>query len=177
MRCEWVKEFLRKGIALIGREGRTLSPSARGDGVGWGPPPLRGEGCPPGKGAWGSKNSESLSQERTEAIARASTVDKSMLAFDFWRHSNNKQSAGYRLRRPQGSFPLSSPPFTPSLHLPTPRHHPIDHQRLPDDARSSSCCLKLLLGAIARGCCSGHCATRLGVGSGSGGSRTGYRLI
>ena len=114
MRCEWVKEFLRKGIALIGREGRTLSPSGRG-GMGWGGalPPSGGRGCPPGKGAWGSKNSESLSQERTEAIARASTVDKSMLAFDFWRHSNNKQSAGYRLRRPQGSFPLSSPPFIP----------------------------------------------------------------
>ena len=130
--------------------------------MGWGGavPPSGGRGCPPGEGAWGSKNSESLSQERTEAIARASTVDKSMLAFDFWRHSNNKQSAGYRLRHPQGSFPLSSPPFTPSHHLPTPRHHPIDHQRLPDDARSSSCCLKLLLGAIARGCCSRHRATR-----------------
>ena len=44
-----------KGIALVGREGRTLSPSGRGDGVGWGPPPLRGEGCPLGRGHGGAK--------------------------------------------------------------------------------------------------------------------------
>ena len=34
MRCKWVKEYLRKGIACIGREGRTLSPFRGGSGGG-----------------------------------------------------------------------------------------------------------------------------------------------
>ena len=110
MRCTWVKEYMRKGIAHIGREGRTLSPFRGGSG---------GAGRPPWaypRGTWGEEIINTLALLYSSVLVQVQSLKSSRgLYSGFTSKKNNALPVFvFAQRAVSPSPPPSNPHATPT---------------------------------------------------------------